>query len=120
MRTIAPLSVLKDYKGKAIKRRDENGAEEPMTFQFAVQQALGAPLAGDDKLDYTEKRKLHKLAERCEHETVAFNAAETKAIQERVAKFWSNPVIVGRVGEMIDPDPEDQPRTNGAAERMTA
>jgi hypothetical protein len=117
MPTIDPKTVLLDYKGKPLMRREAEDSEpDPLTFAAAVQAAMSMPLQTDQGIEYKQKWLMHKLAERCERESASFNAKETVMILERVSKVFGATVF-GRVKEMIEPEEDEQPqatvRTNG-------
>lgn len=120
MPTIDPKTVLLDYKGKPLMRRESDESEpEPLTFAITVQVSMSMPLPTDQGLEYKQKWLMHKLAERCERESATFNAKETVMILERVSKCFGATVF-GRVKELIEPEEDEQPaaRPNGSANHL--
>lgn len=110
---------------KTVADDQEEGEKQKLvdlTLRIAIRNALGRPVAGDEKITEEAKHKLWRLVKRTRGDTATFDAKDTTLILERVCKAWPSSIVYGQVKDLLDPEEEEQQpaKANGAADPASA
>ena len=104
---ISTDQLLVDYAGRPVMVPDVDAdgkpAQAPLTFRLAVQAALSNRLPDEKPSDEAGVWLRHTLCERVQKPFASFSKEETQLILDRVRQWWTTPLILGRVRELIDP-----------------
>lgn len=86
---------IRNFDGEPLK----NGDQE-LTFGILFRNLLGAPI---DKDSGDKKLRKYKLGIKCVADSVDLDLEERKLLKDTVDKAGVNPLIYGRVTEILDP-----------------